>query len=176
MTPDPARTPVRAVQAHVPPAPLGNMQGAPSPWQQNKQQLRAGQLWAQCRPWTELQRVAVAMAFFGLTLLGYQEPFRARRRELASDGKEPAGAGPFLPKLLPLRPGGTVHQGREDMCGQPTRRVQRATPPNQVYRVPLTCGQDVGWWLPRDPVLRPEETMPWMVVPRHPLVRSPVTR
>lgn len=55
---------------------------------------------AQCSPWTEVQRVAVAMAFFGLTLLGYQEPFRAWRRELAAGEGRPVPAASVVLRAL----------------------------------------------------------------------------
>uniref|UniRef100_A0A8D2IZZ5 Uncharacterized protein n=1 Tax=Varanus komodoensis TaxID=61221 RepID=A0A8D2IZZ5_VARKO len=47
--------------------------------------------------------------------------------------------------------------------------------PKQEYRVPLTCAQEIGWWLPMDPSVKPEDAIPWMRTQRHPQLRSPMT-
>ncbi|XP_078394314.1 sperm microtubule inner protein 11 [Cetorhinus maximus] len=48
--------------------------------------------------------------------------------------------------------------------------------PNMMYRVPLTTGQQYGWWLPRDPNERLEKSEPWTSVVRYPLANSEMTR
>ncbi|XP_034649110.1 testis-expressed protein 49 [Trachemys scripta elegans] len=122
------------------------------------------------------------MAFFGLTFLGYQEPFRERTLALEkpdTTGPKPLKGGLFHPKLPPIGPGrfdGTVHQGSYTRYREAVKQNQLQRSPNQVFRVPVTCAQDCSWWLPRDPMVRAEEATPWMTVPRHPLIRSPMTR
>uniref|UniRef100_A0A8C3I4K6 Sperm microtubule inner protein 11 n=1 Tax=Chrysemys picta bellii TaxID=8478 RepID=A0A8C3I4K6_CHRPI len=122
------------------------------------------------------------MAFFGLTFLGYQEPFRERTLALEkpdTTGPKPLKGGLFHPKLPPIGPGrfdGTVHQGSYTRYREAVKQNQLQRSPNQVFRVPVTCAQDCSWWLPRDPIVRAEEATPWMTVPRHPLIRSPMTR
>ncbi|XP_032641515.1 sperm microtubule inner protein 11 isoform X1 [Chelonoidis abingdonii] len=87
--------------------------------------------------------------------------------------------GLFHLKLPPISPGrcdDTVHQGSYNRYQEAVKQNQLQRSPNQVFRVPVTCAQDCGWWLPRDPMVRAEEATPWMTVPRHPLIRSPMTR
>ncbi|XP_067385868.1 sperm microtubule inner protein 11 [Emydura macquarii macquarii] len=122
------------------------------------------------------------MAFFGLTLLGYQEPFRERKLELEkpdSTGPKPLKGGLFHPKLPPIGPrrlNSTLHQGSYNSYCEAIKKNQLKKSPNQVFRVPVTCAQDSGWWLPRDPAVPAEEAIPWMTVARHPLISSPMTR
>ncbi|KAJ6658098.1 hypothetical protein lerEdw1_001574 [Lerista edwardsae] len=129
------------------------------------------------------------MTFFGLTFLGYQYPFREQRLELAKIENEfhffffPSSVGTptpklelFYPKLPPIGPGGyydTGHQGSHRKYQESIRRVKLQKNPNQIYRMPLTCGQDIGWWLPKEPSIRPEVAMPWMRAQRHPPVPEP---
>ncbi|XP_054833200.1 testis-expressed protein 49 [Eublepharis macularius] len=123
------------------------------------------------------------MAFFGLTFVGYQEPFRQRKRELAKL-EVPVGTPQpklelFYPKLPPIGVGGydgTEHRGSHARYREAVRRRLLKKYPNQVYRVPMTCGQDIGWWLPKDPSVRPQDAIPWMKVQRCPLVHSPITK
>ncbi|XP_042306160.1 testis-expressed protein 49 isoform X2 [Sceloporus undulatus] len=123
------------------------------------------------------------MAFFGLTFMGYQDPFRDRRIILPQQ-KVPVGTQPpklelFYPKLPPIGPAGydgTVHQGSYDKYREAVKRVQLKKYSNQEYRVPLTCGQDIGWWLPQDRSVKPEDVIPWMRTQRHPQLRSPMTK
>ncbi|XP_066468929.1 sperm microtubule inner protein 11 [Tiliqua scincoides] len=85
----------------------------------------------------------------------------------------------FYPKLPPIGPGGydgTVHQGSHRKYQEAVKWVKLQKNPNQIYRVPLTCGQDIGWWLPKDPSVRPEVAVPWMRAQRHPQFRSPMTK
>ncbi|KAJ7317813.1 hypothetical protein JRQ81_003975 [Phrynocephalus forsythii] len=123
------------------------------------------------------------MAFFGLTFLGYQDPFRDQRLTLPKH-EVPVGTPTpkldlFYPKLPPIGPSGydgTVHRGSHERYQEAVKRKQLQKYPNQEYRVPLTCGQDIGWWLPTDQSVKLEDTLPWMRVQRHPLLRSPMTK
>ncbi|XP_048346670.1 testis-expressed protein 49 isoform X2 [Sphaerodactylus townsendi] len=106
------------------------------------------------------------MAFFGLTFTGYGEPFRQRKLELPKR-EEPVGAPQpklelFYPKLPPIGTG--EYDGKEHQD------------PNQVYRVPMTCGQDIGWWMPRDPTVRLHDALPWIKAERHPLPQCWMTK
>ncbi|XP_062977518.1 sperm microtubule inner protein 11 [Elgaria multicarinata webbii] len=85
----------------------------------------------------------------------------------------------FYPKLPPIGPAGfdgTVHQGSYCKYQEAIKRAQLKKYANQQYRVPLTCGQDIGWWLPMDLSVKPEDAIPWIRVQRHPQVRSPMTK
>nr|XP_060616924.1 sperm microtubule inner protein 11 isoform X1 [Anolis sagrei ordinatus] len=123
------------------------------------------------------------MTFFGLTFWGYQDPFRDRRLTLPQHevpvGKPSPKLDLFYPKLPPIGPAGydgTVHQGSYDKYREAVRRRQLKKNPNQEYRVPVTCAQDIGWWLPLDPSVKPEDAIPWMRTPRYPQLRSPMTK
>ncbi|XP_061470811.1 sperm microtubule inner protein 11 [Rhineura floridana] len=123
------------------------------------------------------------MAFFGLTFLGYQDTFRDRKLVLPKY-KEPVGTHTpklelFYPKLPPIGPAGydgTVHQGSYRRYQETIKRMQLQKYPNQEYRVPLTCGQDIGWWLPKNLSIKPEDATPWIRVERHPQLCSPMTK
>ncbi|XP_072846942.1 sperm microtubule inner protein 11 [Pogona vitticeps] len=123
------------------------------------------------------------MAFFGLTFLGYQEPFQDKKLTLpkyeAPVGTPSPKLDLFYPKLPPIGPAGydgTVHQGSYERYQEAVKRKKLKKYPNQEYRVPLTCGQDIGWWLPKDQSAKLEDALPWIRVQRHPLLRSPMTK
>ncbi|MEE6471273.1 hypothetical protein FKM82_009229 [Ascaphus truei] len=122
------------------------------------------------------------MAFFGITCLGYQDPFQAARiqgqrgdRGAAAGGRgenEESYVGQIrLPALVPP-PLYISHEKYKESV----RRIQITTTPNQTQRIPLTAGQLYGWWLPQDPKVKAECAYPWMQGPRHPMIRSPMTR
>ncbi|XP_048346669.1 testis-expressed protein 49 isoform X1 [Sphaerodactylus townsendi] len=123
------------------------------------------------------------MAFFGLTFTGYGEPFRQRKLELPKR-EEPVGAPQpklelFYPKLPPIGTGeydGKEHQGSHTKYQEAVRQRQLRKYPNQVYRVPMTCGQDIGWWMPRDPTVRLHDALPWIKAERHPLPQCWMTK
>nr|XP_056723137.1 testis-expressed protein 49 [Euleptes europaea] len=123
------------------------------------------------------------MAFFGLTFVGYREPFRQRKLELVKH-EEPVGTPQpklelFYPKLPPIGTGGyddTGFGGSHARYREAVRRRQLRKYPNQVYRVPMTCGQDIGWWLPSDPSVQPQDALPWIKVQKHHLPQSPITK
>ncbi|XP_026570612.1 testis-expressed protein 49 [Pseudonaja textilis] len=124
------------------------------------------------------------MAFFGLTFLGLQDPFRDKKISLPKY-EMPVGTIPpklelFYPKLPPIGQFGygddTVHQGSHEKYQEAIRRKRLKKYPNQEYRVSLTCGQDIGWWQPKNLSIKPEDTLPWIKVTRHPQVRSPMTK
>ncbi|XP_077184601.1 sperm microtubule inner protein 11 [Paroedura picta] len=123
------------------------------------------------------------MSFFGLTYMGYREPFQQKKLEFAKRevavGTEQPKLELFYPKLPPIGTGGydsTEHYGSNVRYREAVRRRQLKKYPNQIYRVPMTCGQDIGWWLPSDPSVKPEDVTPWMKVQRHPLLQSPITK
>ncbi|XP_053159286.1 testis-expressed protein 49 [Hemicordylus capensis] len=140
------------------------------------QKTALGSLWSQLKLFQE-------MAFFGLTFLGYQDPFRDRRLELPKY-EVPVGTPKpklelFYPKLPPIGPAGydgTVHRGSYDRYRAAVKQRKLQKYPNQIYRIPMTCAQDIGWWLPKDPLVRPEVAMPWMRVQRYPQPRSSMTK
>ncbi|KAK9407246.1 Testis expressed 49 [Crotalus adamanteus] len=74
---------------------------------------------------------------------------------------------------IDLAPGGPQDPFRDKKLSLPKYEVPD---PNQEYRVPLTCGQDIGWWQPKNSSIKPEDTLPWIKVPRYPLMRSPMTK
>ncbi|XP_060108564.1 sperm microtubule inner protein 11 isoform X2 [Heteronotia binoei] len=122
------------------------------------------------------------MAFFGLTYVGYQEPFQQKKLQLAKyevPGTPQPKLDFFYPKLPPIGAGGydgTEHRGSNCRYREAVRRRQLKKYPNQVYRVPMTCGQDIGWWLPSDPSVKPEDAIPWIKAERHSLKQTTITK
>ncbi|XP_032065968.1 testis-expressed protein 49 isoform X3 [Thamnophis elegans] len=124
------------------------------------------------------------MAFFGLTFLGPQDPFRDKKLSIPKY-EMPVGTIPpklelFYPKLPPIGQfgydDGTGYQGSHEKYHEAIRQKRLKKYPNQEYRVSLTCGQDIGWLQPKNPSIKLEDTLPWIKVARHPLLRSPMTK
>ncbi|XP_032065967.1 testis-expressed protein 49 isoform X2 [Thamnophis elegans] len=86
----------------------------------------------------------------------------------------------FYPKLPPIGQfgydDGTGYQGSHEKYHEAIRQKRLKKYPNQEYRVSLTCGQDIGWLQPKNPSIKLEDTLPWIKVARHPLLRSPMTK
>ncbi|XP_043080092.1 testis-expressed protein 49-like [Puntigrus tetrazona] len=97
------------------------------------------------------------MAFFGLTYLGYQNPFLDRM------------VTPAQNKLS--RDSSDLHLGGQCRYQDFSRRVQRS--PKQLYRVPVTDNQQYGWWVSTDG-LRSRE--PWTQTRRFPRKNSEMTK
>ncbi|XP_032998414.1 testis-expressed protein 49 [Lacerta agilis] len=123
------------------------------------------------------------MSFFGLTFMGYQDPFRDRKLELPKY-EVPVGTPTpklelFYPKLPPIGPSGydgTVHRGSCRKYREAIKQMKLKKYPNEEYREPMTCGQEIGWWLPKNRSVKPEDAIPWMRVQRHPQLRSEMTK
>ncbi|XP_069509959.1 sperm microtubule inner protein 11 [Ambystoma mexicanum] len=145
------------------------------------------------------------MAFFGLTSIGYQEPFQARRLNLNAaptpEMCERKAASPsYLPPickrpsvldpperqecremcLMLPEPGPWIHRapahGSFEKFQEAKMRGWIKHSPNQLYRVPLTASQGFGWWMPQEPGVRAEMVDPWIRTPHHPMISSPMTK
>ncbi|XP_070592121.1 sperm microtubule inner protein 11 [Erythrolamprus reginae] len=124
------------------------------------------------------------MAFFGLTFLGLQNPFRDKKISIPKY-ELPVGSIPpklelFYPKLPPIGVFGydddTVHRGSHEKYHSAVRQKRLKKYPNQEYRVPLTCAQEIGWWQPKNLSINVEDSLPWIKASRHPQIRSPMSR
>ncbi|KAM4700118.1 sperm microtubule inner protein 11 [Discoglossus pictus] len=121
------------------------------------------------------------MAFFGLTALGYEDPFRAARLHL-EDQREETGRGTArsekneegrikLPALVPLN-----SYTSQKLYQERVRRNQTIRTPKETQRKPLTATQYYGWWMPRDPKVKLNQDHPWIQGPHYPVINSPMTR
>ncbi|KAK1151017.1 testis-expressed protein 49-like [Acipenser oxyrinchus oxyrinchus] len=121
------------------------------------------------------------MAFFGITCLGYQEPIKSRTLQSCrgvsyyrGDEKR-EGSDSKLPPIH--RTSSTaLHKGSQERYKEMIKRVQMPNSPNQIYRVPLTSGQQYGWWMPRANQTAIEKTVPWTRITRQPRLNSEMTR
>ncbi|XP_076839938.1 sperm microtubule inner protein 11 [Brachyhypopomus gauderio] len=131
------------------------------------------------------------MAFFGITNLGYQNPFGDRM--LSSSLKTPdsqEGRWEKVPPLVssPRRPTCTetcsvhiqpapssvdTHQGSQTRYREMIRRVQTPRAPNQLYCVPITDNQRYGWWFS---VNETRTCDSWTKVHRFPRKNSEMTK
>ncbi|KAL2776485.1 testis-expressed protein 49 isoform 1 [Daubentonia madagascariensis] len=116
------------------------------------------------------------MAFFNLSLLGYQNSFRNKKRDTTEETNQKEPAPTRLPPIFSEDGNYSVHQNSHTKYHEAVRKVLLKTFPNQVFRVPLTDAQNFSFWRSHDPGARPEETMPWIWSPRHCLIKSPMTR
>ncbi|MGH0130745.1 UNVERIFIED_CONTAM: hypothetical protein FKN15_043436 [Acipenser sinensis] len=69
-----------------------------------------------------------------------------------------------------------LHKGSQERYKEMIKRVQMPNSPNQIYRVPLTSGQQYGWWMPRANQTAIEKTESWMKITRQPRRNSEMTR
>ncbi|MGH0177887.1 UNVERIFIED_CONTAM: hypothetical protein FKN15_076016 [Acipenser sinensis] len=69
-----------------------------------------------------------------------------------------------------------LHKGSQERYKEMIKRVQMPNSPNQIYRVPLTSGQQYGWWMPRANQTAIEKTEPWTKITRQPRRNSEMTR
>ncbi|KAM9319958.1 LOW QUALITY PROTEIN: sperm microtubule inner protein 11 [Gastrophryne carolinensis] len=113
------------------------------------------------------------MAFFGLTHLGYQAPLRAARvqGEPGEAAEDNGSKSTKLPALVPQNPY-VSHRRYQEIV----RRHQELKVPKESQRMPLTTGQNYGWWLPQDSRAAPESAYPWIETARYPMINSPMTR
>ncbi|XP_066450162.1 sperm microtubule inner protein 11 [Eleutherodactylus coqui] len=109
----------------------------------------------------------LSMAFFGITGLGYQDPFQAAQIPAGENVKN----GTTLAPLVPTSP--YISYGRYE---EVIRRHQDLRTPKQTQKIPLTTAQQYGWWLPQDPKEKPENVYPWIQSSRYPMINSPMTR
>ncbi|XP_073519905.1 sperm microtubule inner protein 11 [Phyllobates terribilis] len=111
------------------------------------------------------------MAFMGLTGLGYQAPLRAAQVAGSDGAGENVKNGNKLPSLVPTSPYISYGKYRDTV-----RRHQHLRIPKQTQKIPVTTGQQYGWWLPQDPKEKPENMYPWIQCTRYPMINSPMTR
>ncbi|XP_046291789.1 testis-expressed protein 49 [Marmota monax] len=116
------------------------------------------------------------MAFFNLYLLGYQHPFRNKKRDITEETSKEESVSTRLPPIISEDGNYFLHQNSHMRYNEAVRKVLLKTFPNQVFRVPLTDAQNFSFWRSHDPGVRPEKTMPWIWSPRHCLIKSPMTR
>ncbi|XP_030052698.1 sperm microtubule inner protein 11 isoform X2 [Microcaecilia unicolor] len=124
------------------------------------------------------------MAFFGLTKLGHQDPFLARKLQpevLESSGQELTRKKLIPHKLPPVNStegtlDSSLHQGSHEKCMEMVKCYQLNKSPNQTYRSPLTTSQQYGWWIPKDPRIQLEKEEAWIRTPRYPRVWSPMSK
>ncbi|XP_029103526.1 testis-expressed protein 49 [Scleropages formosus] len=111
------------------------------------------------------------MAFFGITSLGYQDPFAGRK--LSSPPETSADPGVETNARSPsesTKQAATsyTHNGSQQKFKEMLKRNQMPRAPNQLYRVPLTDNQQYGWWI--------EKKEPWMNVSHFPCKNSEMTK
>ncbi|XP_048221390.1 testis-expressed protein 49 [Perognathus longimembris pacificus] len=116
------------------------------------------------------------MACFNLYLLGYQNSFRSKKRDTTEKTTQKESMPTKLPPITTENGNYSVHQNSHMRYHEAVQKVLLKTFPNQVYRVPLTDAQNFSFWWSHDPGVRPEEAMPWIRIPRHCLIKSPMTR
>ncbi|XP_044534077.1 testis-expressed protein 49 [Gracilinanus agilis] len=120
------------------------------------------------------------MAFFGITLLGYQNPFLSKKKvPFAVTTEEETSKEPVCrTKLPPIIPGGnySVHQNSNIKYHRAVRRGQLKTFHNQLFEEPLTDAQNFSFWLSHEPGKRSHDIAPWMKTPRHCIIKSSITR
>ncbi|CAN9515354.1 unnamed protein product [Ophioblennius macclurei] len=128
------------------------------------------------------------MAFFGLTLLGYQNPIGDKmianpRRESHGDdgvhniqsdrppsGEERLGSSELSKVHIQQLPCSTdVHHGSHKQYKEMVKRVQTPRSPNQLYVTPLTDSQQYGWMTSDSPE-------PWTQGQRFPRKNSEMTK
>ncbi|XP_051857492.1 testis-expressed protein 49 [Antechinus flavipes] len=122
------------------------------------------------------------MAFFGITLLGYQDPFLSKKKVwVKGEGKVTEESCPkesVSTKLPPIIPVGNycVHQNSHKKYHRAIRRVQLKTFHNQLFEAPLTDAQNFSFWMPHERGIHPQDVTPWIKTPRHCIIKSPITR
>ncbi|KAM8979199.1 testis-expressed protein 49 [Sarcophilus harrisii] len=122
------------------------------------------------------------MAFFGITLLGYQEPFLSKKKAwVKGEGKATEEKCPkesVSTKLPSIIPGGNycVHQNSHKKYYRAIQRVQLKKFHNQLFEAPLTDAQNFSFWMPHEDGIRPQDITPWIKTPRHCIIKSPITR
>nr|XP_045008527.1 testis-expressed protein 49 [Jaculus jaculus] len=115
------------------------------------------------------------MAFFNLYLLGYQNPFQSKKKDITTETNWKETVPTKLPPII-TDGNYSVHQNSHSRYHEAIRKVLLKTFPNQVFRVPLTDAQNFSFWRSHDPEVCPEKTMPWIQTARHCLIKSPMTR
>ncbi|KAK2885842.1 hypothetical protein QQF64_020696 [Cirrhinus molitorella] len=98
------------------------------------------------------------MAFFGLTYMGYQNPF-GDRMVTSTQNK------------LDTRESSDLHFGIQSRYQDLSRRFQRS--PKELYRVPVTDNQQYGWWVSTGGLKNQE---PWTQTRRFPRKNSEMTK
>ncbi|KAG8452358.1 hypothetical protein GDO86_004238 [Hymenochirus boettgeri] len=118
------------------------------------------------------------MAFFGITSLGYQDPFQAARIEVKKDRKHSKDKNEkceersvTIPALVSQHPY-VSHERYQEM----RNRHQNLRTPNETQRKPMTSAQQYGWWLPQDSKKTAESAYPWIECQRYPQLNSPMTQ
>ncbi|XP_053560924.1 testis-expressed protein 49 [Bombina bombina] len=122
------------------------------------------------------------MAFFGLTALGYQDPFRAARLVVPEVQKNDTGgiAGNCEEgesnhvNVTEVAPPSTYIS--QSVYKERVNRNQTLRTPKETQRKPMTATQHYGWWLPQDPNVKADNVHPWIKGPHHPMISSPMTR
>ncbi|KAL4655490.1 hypothetical protein GN956_G5981 [Arapaima gigas] len=112
------------------------------------------------------------MAFFGITSLGYQDPFASRKLssgvETSADcAGEENDARSSSESTKPACTSYT-HNGSQQKYKEMLKRNKTPRPPSHLYRVPLTDNQQYGWWI--------EKKEPWMNISHFPCKSSEITR
>ncbi|XP_069043421.1 sperm microtubule inner protein 11 [Lepisosteus oculatus] len=127
------------------------------------------------------------MTFFGITFLGYQDPFGSRRLsqlqktqyDQEGDGVGGRQRGTTLPPVNPAPHQALsceLHRGSQERYQELVRRAQTPRSPNQIYRAPLTDSQRYGWWLSGSGQPGSEGSEPWTRVRRFPQRHSEMTK
>ncbi|KAM8862244.1 sperm microtubule inner protein 11 [Spinachia spinachia] len=120
------------------------------------------------------------MAFFGVTLLGYQNPIgdelivkASRLRDggdLRSGGRRPLGCGDTCDlRHRPLLYSTDIHHGSHERYKEMLKLAQVPRSPDQLYVTPLTDSQQYGWMMSSSPE-------PWTQVTRFPRKYSAMTK
>ena len=104
------------------------------------------------------------MAFFNLTHLGVEEPFRHCLKDKSSNS-----AGNATSKPEP--------QHSHKIYRQRVTKHQRPNhAPNEIYRKPITSSQEHGWWMEKAKDGSAENSLGWARVERRARIDSEMTR
>ncbi|KAL6119224.1 spmip11 [Pungitius sinensis] len=114
------------------------------------------------------------MAFFGVTLLGCQNPIGdkliVKASHLLDGGDLRSGPPPCLQERHgPLLYSTDIHHGSHRRYKEMLKLAQVPRSPDQLYTTPLTDSQQYGWMTPRSPE-------PWTQVKRFPRKCSGMTK
>ncbi|XP_036614758.1 testis-expressed protein 49 isoform X1 [Trichosurus vulpecula] len=115
------------------------------------------------------------MAFFGITMLGYQDPFLSKKKNTREERCPKESVSTKLPPIIPVG-NYCVHQNSNEKYHRAVQRVQLKTFHNQLFDMPLTDAQNFSFWMPHERGIRPQDVAPWMKTPRHCIIKSPITR
>ncbi len=115
------------------------------------------------------------MAFFNLTMMGYQNIYREFGRSKTEIGLPPINNNNNINNSNILSSGSTANKSKDSNLKYHELRhkhVRDQSGPTDKFQRPLTCAHEVGWWTRHDPVNR---NLPWAFVERKAFSKSEMT-